>query len=204
MLWFGVLGLQNQIHRWPVHAYNSTDLFSTVIPSLAAPFPTFPPLLNSVRLKSSSALNVRTEKQAKKYVFGMNCFLPIGLLFNPLIAKTFENIHPSTFFHLSSSLCQEEAKPASSTQKLGRHGFKRNTIGVRVRVITDHNFNFTVYQNKILSFYKCPLQFLKLGTLLRTLVCGCLLYWFLFNTKGKFIKNILILTIFLHSGHFGH
>lgn len=138
----------------------------------------------------------------------MNCFLPIGLLFNPLIAKTFENIHPSThpstFFHLSSSLCQEEAKPANSTQKLGRHWFKRNTIGVRVRVITDHNFNFTVYKNKILSFFNSPLQFLKLGTLLRTLLCECLLYWFLFNVKGKFIKNILILTIFLHLGHFGH
>lgn len=127
----------------------------------------------------------------------MNCFLPIGLLFNPLIAKTFENIHPSThpstFFHLSSS-----------TQKLGRQWFKRNTIGVRVRVITDQNFNFTVYKNKILSFFNSPLQFLKLGTLLRTLLCECLLYWFLFNVKGKFIKNILILTIFLHIGHFGH
>lgn len=70
------------------------DSFSTVIPSLAAPFPTFPPLLNSVRLKSSSAMNLRIENKQKKYVFGMNCFLPIGLLFNPLIARTFENIHP--------------------------------------------------------------------------------------------------------------
>lgn len=71
-------------------------------------------------------------------------------------------------------------------------------IRVRVRVITDHNFNFTVYKNKILSFFKSPLQFLKLGTLLRTpILCG----WFLFNVKGRFIENIIILRIFLDFGH---
>lgn len=79
--------LQNQIHRWPVHAYNSTDLFSTVIPSLAAPFPTFPPLLNSVRLKSSSALNVRTENKQKSMFLEwiVSCQLDCFLI--PLLPK---------------------------------------------------------------------------------------------------------------------
>lgn len=91
-----VFGLQNQIHRWPVHAYNSTDLFSTVIPSLAAPFPTFPPLLNSVRLKSSSALNLRIENKQKSMFLEwiVSCQLDCFLI--PLLPKRLRtSIHPS-------------------------------------------------------------------------------------------------------------
>lgn len=68
------------------------DLFSTVIPSLAAPFPTFPPLLNSVRLKSSSALNLRIENKQK--VCFWNKLFPASFLIHLLPKLPRTSIHP--------------------------------------------------------------------------------------------------------------
>lgn len=74
------------------------DSFSTVIPSLAAPFPTFPPLLNSVRLKSSSAMNLRKENKQKSMFLEwivscqLDCFL-IPLLPERLRTSTHPSLH---------------------------------------------------------------------------------------------------------------